>query len=89
MLLQIDASHHDWLQGRGPRPVLLAVIDDATGNVPAARFHHTEDGRGYFLLMRDLCRKTGVPMAIYSWQPLADPLSGWFNPCLMVMPWIS
>lgn len=66
MLLQIDASHHDWLQGRGPRPVLLAVIDDATGKVPAARFHDTEDGRGYFMLMRDLCRKTGVPMAIYS-----------------------
>lgn len=66
MLLQIDASHHDWLQGRGPRMVLLAVIDDATGKVPAARFHDTEDGRGYFLLVRDLCRKTGVPMAIYS-----------------------
>jgi len=66
MLLQIDASHHDWLQGRGPRPVLLAVIDDATGKVPAARFHDTEDARGYFLLMRDLCRKTGVPIAIYS-----------------------
>lgn len=66
MLLQIDASHHDWLQGRGPRMVLLAVIDDATGKVPAACFHDTEDGRGYFLLVRDLCRKTGVPMAIYS-----------------------
>jgi transposase len=66
MLLQIDASHHDWLQGRGPRMVILAVIDDATGKVPAARFHDTEDGRGYFLLLRDLCRKTGVPLAIYS-----------------------
>lgn len=66
MLLQIDASHHDWLQGRGPRMVILAVIDDATGKVPAARFHDTEDGRGYFLLLRDLCRKTGVPIAIYS-----------------------
>src|ERR1035437_8347350 len=30
MLLQIDASHHDWLQGRGPRLTLLGVIDDAT-----------------------------------------------------------
>ena len=39
MLLQIDASLHDWLQGRGPRMVLLGVIDDATGKVAGARFH--------------------------------------------------
>lgn len=66
MLLQIDASHHDWLQGRAPRLVLLAVIDDATGKVAAARFHSSEDTQGYFLLLRDLCRQTGVPQAIYS-----------------------
>lgn len=66
MLLQIDASHHDWLQGRGPRLVLLAVIDDATGKVPAARFHATEDTRGYLLLLREVCRKVGVPQALYS-----------------------
>lgn len=66
MLLQTDASHHDWLQGRGPRMVLLAVIDDATSKVPALRFHTSEDAQGYFLLMRDLCRKTGVPQALYS-----------------------
>lgn len=66
MLLQVDASHHDWLQGRGLRMALLALIDDATSKVAAARFHETEDARGYFLLMRDLCRKTGVPQALYS-----------------------
>lgn len=66
MLLQIDASHHDWLQGRGPRLALLAVIDDATGKVAGARFHETEDARGYLLLLRDVCRKVGIPHAIYS-----------------------
>lgn len=66
MLLQVDASHHDWLQGRGPRLVLLGAIDDATGKVAAARFHEAEDSRGYFLLLRDLCRKTGVPRALYT-----------------------
>lgn len=66
MLLQTDASHHDWLEGRGPRFVLMAVIDDATGKVPAARFHETEDTAGYFLLMRELCSKTGVPHSLYS-----------------------
>jgi hypothetical protein len=38
MLLQIDASHHDWLQGRGPWLALLGVIDDAIGKVAGARF---------------------------------------------------
>lgn len=66
MLLQVDASHHDWLEGRGPRLALLAVIDDATGKVPAARFQVTEDARGYMYLLRDLCRKVGVPQALYS-----------------------
>lgn len=66
MLLQIDASHHPWLQERAPRFALLAVIDDATGKVAAARFHPTEDTQGYFLLLRDVCRKVGAPQAIYS-----------------------
>lgn len=86
MLLQTDASHHDWLQGRGPRMVLLAVIDDATGKVPAARFHTSEDTQGYFLLLQDLCQETGVPQALYSdkhavfWptqgESLAEQLAG-------------
>ncbi len=65
MLLQIDASLHDWLEGRGPRMTLLGVIDDATGKV-AARFHEVEDTRGYMLLLRDVCRKVGVPQSLYS-----------------------
>ena len=28
-LLQLDGSHHDWFEGRGPRCVLMADIDDA------------------------------------------------------------
>lgn len=66
MLLQIDGSHHDWLQGRGPRLVLLGAIDDATGKIAAARFHSTEDGTGYFLLMRQLFASHGLPLALYS-----------------------
>ena len=66
MLLQIDASLHDWLEGRGPYLTLLAVIDDATGKVAGARFNESEDARGYLSLLRDVCRKVGVPHAIYS-----------------------
>jgi hypothetical protein len=31
MLIQIDGSHHHWLEERGPRLTLLLSIDDATG----------------------------------------------------------
>jgi transposase len=30
-LVQMDGSHHAWLEERGPRLVLMALIDDATG----------------------------------------------------------
>ena len=50
MLLQIDGSHHDWLEGRGPKLVLIAAVDDATGEVPFALFRPEEDAAGYFLL---------------------------------------
>lgn len=66
MLVQVDASHHDWLQGRGPRLALLGAIDDATGKVASARFHPTEDARGYMLLLRDICLRHGPPQALYS-----------------------
>jgi transposase len=66
MLLQIDASHHHWFGKELPRVALLAVIDDATGKVPAACFQPTEDARGYMTLLRQVVLKTGVPGAIYS-----------------------
>ena len=31
MLLQVDGSRHDWLQGQGPYLTLVGAIDDATG----------------------------------------------------------
>ena len=37
-LIQMDGSHHDWLEGRGPVCVLMGYIDDATGRV-YARFY--------------------------------------------------
>src|SRR5512136_427900 len=46
MLLQIDGSPHDWLEGRGPVLCLIGAIDDATGKVLYAHFQETEDSRG-------------------------------------------
>lgn len=65
MLLQVDASPHDWLEGRGPRLALIAAIDDATGEVPYALFRDNEDAQGYFELMRGVVRRWGRPLALY------------------------
>ena len=65
MLVQIDASPHEWLQGRGPRLTLVAAIDDATNAIPAALFRLTEDAHGYFLLLEQLVRTQGRPLALY------------------------
>src|SRR6266568_2469518 len=42
MMLQVDGSPHDWLEGRGPSLCLVGAIDDATGKVPRAFFEPAE-----------------------------------------------
>ena len=63
--MQIDGSHHRWLEDRGPRFVLLLAVDDATGTVANAIFRPEEDTRGYFLLMDGVIRRYGIPLALY------------------------
>ena len=66
MLLQVDGSHHAWLEDRGPVLTLLLAVDDATGTVPYALFREQEDTQGYLLLMRSIVQRKGIPLALYS-----------------------
>lgn len=66
MLLQLDASRHDWLEGRGPYLSLVGAVDDATGKVPWACFREQEDAQGYFIVMRETVSRYGIPMAVYA-----------------------
>ena len=66
MLLQVDGSHHAWLEERGPRFALLLAVDDATGSAVHALFRPSEDARGYFLLLEEIIRCHGIPLAVYS-----------------------
>ena len=66
MLVQIDGSHHPWLEDRGPKLTLLIAVDDATGTVAQAAFRTTEDTRGYLVLLEGLVRQWGIPLALYS-----------------------
>ena len=63
--MQLDGSHHDWFEGRGPRCVLMAYIDDASSRV-YARFYAYE---GTIPAMDSFTRyvmQYGVPLAIYA-----------------------
>ena len=66
MLLQLDGSHHLWLEDRGPWLTLLLAVDDATGTVPYALFQEQEDTRGYLSLLQGVIEREGVPMAVYT-----------------------
>jgi hypothetical protein len=66
MLLQVDGSKHDWLEGRGPWLTLHAAIDDATNEVPWAVFREEEDATGYALLVHHISQTHGLPLALYA-----------------------
>ena len=66
MLLQVDGSPHDWLEGRGPMLTLVGAIDDATAQVPAAHFVDHETTWAYLELFWRIFRHNGLPQAIYA-----------------------
>ena len=63
-MVQMDGSHHDWLEGRGPKLVLMGYVDDATGRV-YARFYPSEDLAAALDSFRRYCRLYGIPQSVY------------------------
>jgi transposase len=63
-MLQMDGSHHDWLEGRGPELVLMGSIDDATNTV-YGRFHDYEGTKPAMDSFKGYVKKYGLPMSIY------------------------
>lgn len=63
-MIQMDGSHHDWLEGRGPTCVLMVMIDDAT-NRTLAWFHPAETTSAAFDVLGRWVRDHGVPRAVY------------------------
>lgn len=64
-LLQLDGSHHDWFEGRGPRCVLMAYIDDASSRV-FARFYEYEGTIPAMDSFQRYIRQHGLPLAVYA-----------------------
>ena len=64
-LVQLDGSFHDWFEGRGPRPCLMSLVDDATGTM-LGRFGEEETTWGAADVLQAWIGKYGVPQALYT-----------------------
>jgi transposase len=63
-MVQLDGSHHDWLEGRGPKLVLMGYIDDATNTVEA-RFYDPEGTIPALDSFRRWVKRYGLPCSVY------------------------
>lgn len=66
MLTQTDGSHHAWLEDRGPRLVLHATLDDATGKILGGWFDDEETACAYLQVLEQMALGPGIPLAAYS-----------------------
>jgi transposase len=63
-MVQMDGSHHAWLEGRGPKLVLMGFVDDATSRF-FGRFY---DHEGVYPAMdgvRRYIERYGLPQSLY------------------------
>ncbi len=64
-LVQLDGSHHDWFEGRGPCCVLMAYIDDASSRV-FAQFYAYEGTIPALDSFTRYVTRYGIPLAVYA-----------------------
>jgi transposase len=64
-LVQWDTSEHDWLEGRGERLYLIAMIDDATSRL-FARFVRHDSTEENMKLLWSYVEKFGRPVSFYT-----------------------
>jgi transposase len=64
-LVQWDTSEHDWLEGRGEKLYLIAMIDDATSRL-FARFVRHDSTEENMKLLWSYLEKFGRPVSFYT-----------------------
>src|SRR5579872_7431059 len=64
-LVQWDTSEHDWLEGRGEKLYLIAMIDDATSRL-FARFVRHDSTEENMRLLWSYVEKFGRPLTFYT-----------------------
>ena len=76
-LVQWDSSEHDWLEGRGERLYLIAMIDDATSQA-VARFAHHDSTLEKLRLLQAYLQRGGRPLEFYTDRAkLFTSAAGW------------
>ena len=78
-LVQVDGSHHVWLEDRGSECVLMAYIDDASNRV-YARFYPYEGTIPAMDSFKRYIRRDGIPMRVY--LDKHSTYKGWAEPSL-------
>ncbi len=63
-MLQLDGSHHDWFEGRGPKCVLMGYIDDATSR-KYGFFYKYEGTIPAFGSLKRYLKRYGIPQSVY------------------------
>lgn len=63
-MVQMDGSHHDWLEGRGPRLVLMAHIDDSTNEI-YLKFYDYEGTLPAMDSFKGYVMTYGLPLSVY------------------------
>ena len=64
-LVQLDASYHDWFEGRGPECALLIYVDDATGEILHGEFVTGEDTLTLMRVTKSYFLRHGRPVSLY------------------------
>ena len=69
-LVQLDGSHHDWFEGRGPKACTMTMVDDATGRT-VTRFGPEETTWAAAEVLQAWIAAHGIPRALYvDWKTL-------------------
>jgi len=63
-MVQMDGSHHAWLEERGPELVLMGYIDDATNTV-SGRFYDYEGTMPAMDSFKRYVKRYGLPVSVY------------------------
>jgi DNA-binding Lrp family transcriptional regulator len=64
-LVQWDTREHDWLEGRGEKLYLIAMIDDATSRLTAGFVRH-DSSEENLQQLRSYVEQHGRPVAVYT-----------------------
>lgn len=65
MLIQMDSSQHNWLEHISEKWWLVAMIDDATSEVPYGKFYPSDTVFANMHVLRIFIEKKGIFMCLY------------------------